>query len=160
MFGFILLAHGSLNLVGCNIVQHDHFSVTFFQAKILQAIDPAILLTSAGNSGDADANPHEVAIYQKFIGHMSDPLMLLHASVATTKLTDLKHHHLRVMGSTLARLKKAAIEIHFVSPLTAGTRSNFISDIISDGATTTAGETRGRSGCTVFCSLDDIVNPI
>lgn len=70
-----------------------------------------------------------------FIDLMSAPIMLFHASMAATKLADLRCHHLRTLATTLSRQKTEPAELHFLFPIND---NHFLVGIISDGIMATA----------------------
>ena len=48
-------ARGNLSLMGCNISQSSYFSITVCQKKVLEQLDPRLLLDAAGLHGDRPA---------------------------------------------------------------------------------------------------------
>lgn len=159
------LARSNLSLMGCDITQHSDYSITLSQSKKMADLDPQILLEALGKGGDSIATLSQATAYRHvigkmlFIGRMSAPVMLLHASMAASKLADLRRHHLRALTTTLNRLKTEPAELHFHAP-NHNIEKQFVIDIISDGATAVADETRGRSGHIIFRRQGQIVHPI
>lgn len=90
---------------------------------------------------------------------MSAPLMLLHASIAATNISDLRTHHSRSLVATVKRLKSQPSKLCFISSSENDSRS-FILDVITDGTIVAAGETKGQVGHIIFCPLVNIVHPI
>lgn len=159
-------ARGSLSLMGCEITQDRDYSVTLSQEQMLAQLDPQLLIDAVQPKGDEQATDEQATIYRHtigkmlYIGRMSAPLILLHASMAATKLSDLYNHHLRSLAAILKRLKTQGATLHYISPPTAN--AAFTLDIISDGAMAGAGpsDTKGREGYIIFRRYGDIVHPI
>ncbi len=158
-------ARRSLSLMGCNIEQSKDYSIVLSQKHMLDDIDHHLLMDCAGPKGDSQATNKQATVYRHiigkmlFIGRMSSPLLLLHASMAASKLADLRTHHLRALATILHRLKQHNAQLHFDSP-TSTDHASFILDIISDGATATAAETKGREGHIIFRRCGNTVHPI
>lgn len=153
--------------MGCNIVQHDDYSIVLSQQKMLDQLDEQLLLDAVDNKSDDPASARQVTIYRHvigrmlYLGRMSAPLMLLYASLAATKLSDLRTHHVRALASRLKCLKVQPAELYFRSPPTSHhAPTPFILDIITDSAMANKGDSKGREGYIIFRRLGDIFHPI
>lgn len=162
------LERRSLSVMGCSVNQVNDYSITLNQSQKLHEVDPYILINSFLDSKDGLASSsNQPEIYRRIIGQMlyidrlSAPLMLNHASAAATKLPDLRRNHLRDLASTVTCLKQQGLVLKLLSPPSApsgGTTS--VPDCISDGATATGTDIRGREGHIMFRRLRVIVHPI
>lgn len=116
------LARSNLSLMGCDITQQSYYSITLSQLKKLEDLEPQILFDALGNRDDSIASLNQATAYRHvigkilFIGRMSAPVMLLHASMAASKLADLRRHHLRALAKIVKRLKSEPVELHFLAP--------------------------------------------
>ena len=159
---------GTLSLMGCTITQDPDSSVHLTQDDSLQQLRPEMLLDCIGAKGDRPASARQATIYRHvigkmlYIGRLSAPLVLLHASLAASKLVDLHTRHLRALASVLKRLQGQGATLHFLSPpRCASSRPPPVLDVLSDGAMAQKGEDKGREGTLVFRRFDDdIVHPI
>lgn len=94
-----------------------------------------------------------------FIGRMTAPVVLLHASVATSKIFNSQCHHLRVSTTVLQRLKTAKAEVTFLS--TPRRRSQPLHlHIISDAAMAKAHDEKGQFAYLRCRRSGNIVHPI
>lgn len=159
------LARNNLSVMGCDITQRDDHSITLSQAKMLQDLDPKILLDTIVGDGDGPATTAQATVYRHvigrmlFIGRMTSPILLLHASMAASKIADLRRHHLRALATNLKRLKRNPAELHFLAP-NRTVWNPFVVDIISDAAMAAVGETKGRGGYIIFRRSNHVVHPI
>lgn len=143
------IARRSLSLMGCTITQDDDFSVTLSQESSLQALDPSVLTDAAGTAKDGPTSAKQSTAYRTIIGQMlyigrlSAPLMLCHASDAATKQSDLRIHHLRSLAATIQLLKKDGALLRFLAPNRDSTlRSPHVLDAITDGLGRAKGQRR------------------
>lgn len=90
---------------------------------------------------------------------MSAPLVLLHESMAATKLSDLYSRHLRARASTVKRLKIQGATLCFISPLNLHSQSPIL-DIISDGVMEVKGDAKGRKSFIILHRFKNIVHSI
>lgn len=141
----------SLTVTGCSITQDDDYTITLDQIQILADLDPWALLDASSAPGDGPDTACQAKSYCRiisklfYIGRMSAPLMLYRASKASTKLADLKRHHLRTLAATVTSLKKDGAKLIFLSPsLTPSQPTPFELDRISDGTTASGTEVRVR----------------
>lgn len=163
-------ARRSLSLMGCEISQSADYSITLSQKHMLDDINPALLTESAGTRSDEPATEKQATIYRHiigkmlFVGRMSSPSLLLHASMAASKLANLRTHHLRALAATLKRLRTHDAKLLFISPPAQERGQSpppaFLLDVMSDGATASSGETKSRGGHLIFRRLGKIVHPI
>lgn len=63
------------------------------------------------------------------IGHMRAPLILLHASIDASTLSDLRSIHLGTLAKTLKHLKEDPIQLHFLSAHSSK-QQRFLIDVI------------------------------
>lgn len=86
----------SFNVMGCTITQMKDFSITISHSQALCELNPQLITHDTGKSGDDVATFAQANIYRHFIdkmvyiGIMSSPIILLHPSMAATKLADLR----------------------------------------------------------------------
>lgn len=124
--------------MGCDIFQHDNYSITLSHTKKLSYHGPQLLLLTLGRGVDAVATLDQATAYRHvigkmlFIGHMSAPLIFLYASMAASKRADLRCHYLRALATTLTRLMREPAEFHFLNP-DDPLEKPFLLYIISDG---------------------------
>lgn len=161
------LERRSLSVMGCSISQDADYSVTLDQNQKLNELDPSVLINSIREPKDGPASAHQAKLYRHIIGQMlyigrlSAPLMLYHASAAATKLPDLKLHQLRALASTVTGLKQQGTELKFLSPASApSVNAPFVLDCISDGTTASGTDIRGREGHIMFSRSGAIAHPI
>lgn len=158
-------ARGSFSVMGCTITQKEDFSIVVSHEKALQELNPQLLLDAAGKTGDEVATLAQANVYRHvigkmlYIGRMSAPIILLHASMAASKLADLRTHHLRSLATVIKRVQTQGAELHYLSP-PAKASEPFILDIMSDGASAAANDVKGRGGFIIFRRLGNIVHPI
>lgn len=129
------LARKTLSLMGCDIPQHEDYSITLSQAKILSDVVAQVLLDVVGNGGDDEGVLDQETVCRHaigkmlFIGRMSAPLMLFHSSMSASKIVVLRCHHIRALATTIKRLKKEPSELQSIAPNRAEGDS-FVVDII------------------------------
>ena len=154
----------NLDVMGCSIRQNGEYEIVLSQSKMLDDLAPDDMLQSIDSPGDRPATSSQATEYRRligkmmFVGRMSSPVMQLHASIAATKLNDLMTHHLRALATVLRRLKRESATLTFKPP-PPGAQSAEI-DIISDGATASSGNERGREGFILLRRWGDIIHPV
>lgn len=161
-------ARKSLSLMGCEIIQHAEFSFTLSKDQMLQASDPQILLDAVGPKCDSEAKNKKATVFRHvigkmlYIGRMSAPLVLLHASMAASKLSSLQTHHLRSLALVFKRFRAQGAELNYLSPSYTSQDEQIspILDIISDGAMANRGNDKEREGYIMFRRFDDVIHPI
>lgn len=95
-----------------------------------------------------------------YIGRMSAPLVLLHASVSAPKQSNVQLNHLRALASTLSLLHLQRAKMHFLSRTHDGNpQAPFILDTIRDGSSAPLGKVRGREGHILFRRCGSVVHP-
>lgn len=147
------LTRKSITVMSCSILQDDDYTITLDRSQMLGELNPSALLDVVNTASDDTATARQATFYRRIIGkmlyisRMSAPLMLFHASHATTKLADLKRHHLRSLATTVTRLKQDEDKLIFLAPSRTPTKSASLHlDCISDGATVSGTEVNGREG--------------
>lgn len=92
-----------------------------------------------------------------FIGHMINPMLVFHASIAATKIGDLHTRHVKRLASTLRWLmdQVALLQFNFPTDLSS---SKFGLDLLSDTAAEFIGETNDRSGSVIFKRYENAVH--
>lgn len=95
-----------------------------------------------------------------YISRMSAPLILLHASMAATKLSELLDCHPRVLVSILKRIKIQGRTLQFMTATLNGEQaSQFTRDIVSDGDMAPAGKRKGSDSDIIFRRSGDVTPP-
>lgn len=127
----------TLSLMGCDIVEHDYYSITISQAKMLSELDPQVLIDAIGKEEGTVATLQQSTKYRHviwkmlLIGQMLSPIILLHASMVESKIADLHSRHLCALSTNLKHLKTHPAELPFHSNPDKGA---FSLNIIFDGA--------------------------
>lgn len=90
------MAHSSVSLMGCDITRRDRGAITTSKRAELSDLDSQILRDAVGGKGDCPATERKATLFRSLIGkmlligRMSASVMLMHASMATSKNFDLK----------------------------------------------------------------------
>lgn len=92
-----------------------------------------------------------------YIGRMSNPVMLYHASHMATKTNRLETHHLKDLKSLLKYDKQNSPTILFKTPSQSG---KFTLEAISDASMSSASEGGGRGAYIIYRRTGEIVHPL
>lgn len=132
---------------------------------MLQQLDHQALIDAAGNQRDNEATMKQAKAYRHVIGkmlcigRMTAAIILLHASMAVSKLANFSCQHLCALASIVKRLKSQGDELHFLSPQRSETSPSTL-DVVPDVPTATADDMKGRHGFIIFQRFGHIVHPI
>lgn len=151
--------------------RHDDYSITLSQENMLPQLYSQVLLGVSGPNGNVTATSKQATAYRHIIGKMLyigrsfAPLVLLHASMAATNLSDLRTHPLQSLSSVVMPLKAKEAKLLFLSPIIDTEHTKFTLNIISGGVMANASEkkTGGISTLPSFwvCrSFDTVVCPM
>lgn len=160
------LDRASFDVMGCELTQSPDGSVTLRQSSRLADLDPSVLLPPVRQlhrSPKRSATEKELHSYRSalgqmlYIGRMSHPLMLSHASAMATKVSDLHTDHIRLLQSHMKSDKASAPSLLFNHPPNQG---DFSLEAISDASMSSASEGGGRGACVVVRRSGDIIHPI
>lgn len=138
------------------------FNRSFARTRVTRS-ESTMIPWRCQKTGDDVATFAQANLYQPIIGKMlyigrvSAPLILLHASMAATKLADLRCHYLCALASIIKSIQTQGAELHFLSP-PSGASGTLVLGIIYDGASTTAFDRKGRGGFIIFRHFGDIVH--
>lgn len=153
-------------VMGCEITQDSTGTVRLTQRDRLHDIDERALTVprnETGRSPDRNASPHELHAYRSvigkmlYVGRMSQPVMLYHASHMATKVGDLKAHHLKDLRALLKFDKKHTPALCFLKPSSG---SKFSLEAISDAAMSPISEGGGRGAHIIIRRNGDVSHPI
>lgn len=164
-FGVGKFAAKWLSLMRCNIGQADDFSIRLFQKQVISQINALFLADAASPKGDQEATAKQATVYRHiirkilYIGRVSAPLGLFHASMSATKLSDLRAQHLRCLTAILNCVKERDETLCFAStpPHTNGLPS-LIFDELSDGAIASKIESKEREVLIIFRRLGETIH--
>lgn len=96
-----------------------------------------------------------------YIGRISAPLLLLHASMAASKLGDLRTNYLRALASTIVRLQNQGATLRYLSSdRRSMSGEGPVLDIIFDGATASRTNKKGHERHLIRRRFGDIVHPV
>lgn len=125
-------------------------------------MDEKSTLEAAGPKGDKEASLIQATAYRRiirkmlFIGSLSAPLILLHASLVATKIAGLHTLHLDTVEAAVKRLKLLSSELHFTSPSESHC-GPLLLNVILDVAMAASGGIKGRGDHIVFRRLGNLV---
>lgn len=149
-FLFAIFEIGTFTLVSCSVMgwtitQQEELSIVVSHAQALSERNSQLIIGAAGTAGDDTATLAQANVYlhvigkMLYIGQMSAPIIFVHASMASSKLTDLRFHHLRSLASVIKQIQTKGVKLQFLSP-PRNTSSTFVLDILSDGASPAAND--------------------
>lgn len=151
-------------VMGCEIVQDETKTIALTQQLKNEELDLSDLKKlSSSRKGFEIAGPKEITAYRSiigkmlFIGRMSQPPMLFHASHMATKLKKLLSHHLKDLAALVKNDKKQIPKLLFISTPIG---SKYALEAYSDAAMCNKQSSEGRNGFIVFRRCGDIVHPI
>lgn len=160
------LDRNQFRVLGCELEQQVNGTVVLSQKTRLNEIDEKTLTlppTDLDRSPDRCATPKEIRAYRSilgkmlYVGRMSQPIMLYHASHMASKLNTLKLHHLKDLGSLLRFDKKNVPILRFLPPSTKG---GFSLLAISDASMSNAADGGARGAFILVRRHGDIAHPI
>ena len=156
----------NLNVMGTEITQSPSGTITLTQSIRQNGIDENILnidLPGSPRSPNQIASPSQISAYRTtlgkmlYIGRMSNPLMLFHASYMASKVNRLESHHLKDLRALLKWDKRTTPTICYNTPSQSGT---FILEAISDASMSSISEEGGRGAYLIYRRCNDIVHPL
>lgn len=152
------------SVMGCELNQNVDGTIILTQQSRLTDIDENTLTPPARASKDPDriANKFELHAYRSmlgkmlYVGRMSNPIMLYHASSMASKVGNLQTHHLKDLKALVKFDKKNVPTLTFVSPNTG----TFSLEATSDAAMSKASEGGGRGAFVIVRRSGDVIHPI
>lgn len=150
--------------MGCEISQSDGGSISHTQqVRMMELRDDLLAKACQNNTVDRVANAKEVHDFRALIGKMlylgriSHPLLLFHASSMATKMNSLHILHLRTLCSRLKFSKKSNCGLSFIIPMHT---LPFQLEVMSDASMSEINESGARGGFLVVCRCGDAIHPI
>ena len=157
------LKHKSFTLYGCEIHQSTDMSITLSQQAKIESLTANLAIGTHDRKPDSPALPQEVTQYKSvlgkllFIGRLSQPIALFHASRMASKTSNLLRHHLNDLDAIIRAQKKNSKKISFLVPTNT---DQFSIDIYTDAAMAKKNGEKSRAGFIIFRRNGDMVHPI
>lgn len=157
---------GLLNVMGTEISQAKDGTISLTQSTKIQSIDEEILnidVPGAPRQANQIASPAQISAFRTtlgkmlYIGRMSSPIMLYHASFMASKTNRLETHHLKNLKSFVKLDKRTPPSITFNSTDSPG---NFSLEVISDASMSSKAEEGGRGAYIIYRRCNDVVHPL
>lgn len=158
--------HRKFDVLGSDVHQDQDVSITLTQKSRLNDIDTSLSACKDDNkSPDRLANREETHAFHSilgkilYIGRMTNPVMLYHASAYSTKTQNHHRHYLGSLQSTFKHDAKNLPTLHFATP-TSSKQQQFSLETVSDASMSTAAEGVGRDAYTIFWRSGDVLHPL
>lgn len=155
------LDRGTFAAMGAEIVQRVDHSIRLTQVTKMDDILPPNIDTK---EKDRPAIPAELHNYRSiigkmlFVGRLSQPIMLFHASFMASKTNRLMKHHLKELRALLVFDKKTTPTLEFKSPSIQDNK--FSLEVYTDAAVGAKNDMSGRLGYVIYRRCGDTTHPI
>lgn len=157
------LKQNTIDLYGCDIQKSANKSIRLTQRSHIRKLSAETLTVDEKSSGMELASPKENRTYQSvigsflFVGRLSRPVALYHASHLATNIKELRKHHLKELQSVVKAIKKTTPEIAFLAPAADAT---FKLDVYSDAAMPRKTDNGAKGGVLIVRRAGDVIHPI
>ena len=156
----------NFNVMGTEINQTPSRTITLTQKARLDTIDENILTIDPPGTlrtPNQIASPAQLSSFRTtlgkmlYVGRMSNPIMLFHASYMASKTNKLETHHLKDLKAFLKWDKRHVPTLLYNSPNTSG---NYILEAISDASMSSTSEGGGRGAYLIYRRHNDTIHPL